>query len=240
MQPEARAQLRQARQSAGLSLRELGVRVGLSASLLSQIERGKSEPSVSSLYALVKELGISLDAVLGSSTPVAEPEKRRESSQTTQARPTHSPAIRPTERAHIEMTSGVHWEQLTRGFDPYADALLVTYAPGGKSSSDGTLMTHSGVEYAYLLEGELTLHIGFQRVVVRTGDSLRFESSQPHMYENKSREPARGVWFILGRGNGNQGLTNFTEHAGTELPSSAIDVLRAFGQPLSISDSGVA
>ena len=237
MQPEARAQLRQARQSAGLSLRELGVRVGLSASLLSQIERGKSEPSVSSLYALVKELGISLDAVLGS-TPVAGPELPSEPSSDAQIEGGNSPAIRPRERAHIEMTSGVHWEQLTRGSDPYADALLVTYAPGGKSSSDGTLMTHSGVEYAYLFEGELTLHLGFQRVVLRAGDSLRFESSQPHMYVNERQEPARGVWFVLGRGG--HGLTSFAEHDVTDVPSSAVDVLRIFGQPTSLSDSGVA
>ena len=64
MHPAARAQIRSARMSNGLSLRELGRRTGVTASLLSQIENGKSDPSVSTLTALVSELGLSLDAML--------------------------------------------------------------------------------------------------------------------------------------------------------------------------------
>src|SRR4051812_47652056 len=66
MHPGARAQIRSARRSNGLSLRELGRRTGVTASLLSQIENGKSDPSVSTLSALVSELGLSLDALLRS------------------------------------------------------------------------------------------------------------------------------------------------------------------------------
>ncbi len=66
MHPGARAQIRSARMSYGLSLRELGRRTGVTASLLSQIENGKSDPSVSTLSALVSELGLSLDALLRS------------------------------------------------------------------------------------------------------------------------------------------------------------------------------
>jgi quercetin dioxygenase-like cupin family protein/DNA-binding XRE family transcriptional regulator len=55
--------------SSGLSLRELGRRTGVTASLLSQIENGKSDPSVSTLSALVSELGLSLDALLRSEWP---------------------------------------------------------------------------------------------------------------------------------------------------------------------------
>src|ERR671911_272011 len=53
--------LREAREQEGLSLRELARRLELSASALSQIETGKSRPSVKTLYAIVSELGISLD-----------------------------------------------------------------------------------------------------------------------------------------------------------------------------------
>src|SRR6185312_15153712 len=64
MHPGARAQIRSARTRSGLSLRELGRRTGVTASLLSQIENGKSDPSVSTLFALVAELGLSMDALL--------------------------------------------------------------------------------------------------------------------------------------------------------------------------------
>lgn len=64
MHPQARQHIRRARVSSGLSLRELGRRTGVTASLLSQIETGKSAPSFSTLTALVAELGLSLDALV--------------------------------------------------------------------------------------------------------------------------------------------------------------------------------
>lgn len=64
MEPEARARLRTARTAAKLSVRELSRRVGISPSMLSQIENGHSEPSVATLYSLVSELSISFDQLL--------------------------------------------------------------------------------------------------------------------------------------------------------------------------------
>src|SRR3712207_5958874 len=100
MHAEARRRLREARLAAGLSLRDLGRRIGVSASLLSQIENGKSDPSVSSLYALVSELGLSLDALLA-----------RESAPHEQPPPPASPVLRLGQRRVLEMDSGVRWEQ---------------------------------------------------------------------------------------------------------------------------------
>src|SRR6201999_4283316 len=53
--------LRKHRQEAGMSLRALAREIGVSPSLISQIEHGKATPSVATLYAIVSELGISLD-----------------------------------------------------------------------------------------------------------------------------------------------------------------------------------
>src|ERR1700760_1453441 len=53
--------LRKHREEAGMSLRALAREVGVSPSLISQIEHGKATPSVATLYAIVSELGISLD-----------------------------------------------------------------------------------------------------------------------------------------------------------------------------------
>src|SRR5688572_5389369 len=69
------ARLRTRRQEAGLTLRELSRRIGMSASLVSQIETGKVQPSVPTLYALVAELGGSFDELLFGETaaPAVEP-----------------------------------------------------------------------------------------------------------------------------------------------------------------------
>src|SRR5690625_7293019 len=65
MDETARKRLKEARVNAGLSLRDLAAQTDISPSQLSQIERGKSEPSVSSLFKLVAALGISLAEVMG-------------------------------------------------------------------------------------------------------------------------------------------------------------------------------
>ena len=62
--PQIGERLRLRRQEQGLSLRDLAERVGVSPSLISQIERGRANPSVSTLYAIVAELDISLDELL--------------------------------------------------------------------------------------------------------------------------------------------------------------------------------
>ena len=69
--------LRQARQARGLSLRGLAEVLGVSPSLISQVETGRAKPSVNTLYALASELGISLDTLLFMDTqpPVAGPER---------------------------------------------------------------------------------------------------------------------------------------------------------------------
>ena len=212
MHADARRRLREARVAAGLSLRDLARRVGVSASLLSQIENGKSDPSVSSLYALVSELGLSLDALLaGDSGAPGVP-------------PAGSPVLRAGTRRVLEMDSGVRWEQLTTAPDGRVEAVLATYEPGGQSSSSGQLMTHAGVEFAYLIEGELTLELGFATHLLRAGDSLMFESSTPHLYRNLGSTPARGVWYVLDRA----GARTAGEPVGDPAHlSSAVQVLHA-------------
>ena len=64
--------LRAQREQLGLSLRELARRIGVSASLISQIERDKVNPSVSTLYALVRELGLGMGELF-STEPGAPP-----------------------------------------------------------------------------------------------------------------------------------------------------------------------
>ncbi|RMI33413.1 helix-turn-helix domain-containing protein [Nocardia stercoris] len=182
--------LRQARLERRLSLRGLAAAVSISASQLSQIETGRSQPSVSTLYALVTHLDVSLDELLGL-TP------GRSAGERTAATP--GVVQRADDNPILDMAGGVRWERLA--VDPHTDtdALLVTYEPGAASLSDRTLMRHRGIEYAYLLAGELTLLLDFDRQTITAGDSLCFDSTRPHLYLNEGTEPARGVWFVTGR-----------------------------------------
>lgn len=185
------ARVRQARQRKGMSLRSVANDLGLSASLISQVETGKTSPSVATLYSLAQLLGFSVDEMLGlASDPVSAPGAAPQA-------PT--PLQRKSDNAVIEMENGVRWERLAGGHPGPADSLLVSYQPGATSSIEGKLMQHAGLEYAYMLSGVLTLQLEFETYELHAGDSLHFDSVRPHLFVNHGDEPAQGVWFIVGR-----------------------------------------
>jgi transcriptional regulator with XRE-family HTH domain/quercetin dioxygenase-like cupin family protein len=207
--------IRDERLKRGMSLRALARAVGVSPSMISQIETAKSQPSVSTLYAITTALGMSVqDAFTEPAAATAEvaPEVTQrdaplaahgavltmlEALRSPRGGDRLGPLVRPAERPVLTLDSGVTWERL--GVLPGHDTefLLVTYAPGGSSSSTGELMRHPGSEFGLMLRGELLLTLGFDDMALRPGDSVSFDSTTPHRYRNDGVEPAVGVWFVI-------------------------------------------
>src|SRR5436853_5734738 len=98
------ARLREERERRGVSLRELARRVGVSPSLVSQIELDRVNPSVSTLYALVTELGMTMSDVFGDA-PQPAPRAIRDPDGSDDGLLT-----RPGRRRVINLESGVRWE----------------------------------------------------------------------------------------------------------------------------------
>lgn len=187
--------LRMERTRQGISQRALAQRLGLSPSLISQIETGRSKPSVSTLYSLVNELGLSLDRLFGDDeTPLGDGPVRF-AGETGEAQE----VVRPHERHVIELESGVRWERLTSDHEEGVDFLYVTYDVGGASSANGALMRHPGREYGHLLSGHLGVQIRFKEYLLEPGDSIAFDSTQPHRLWNAGDVPARALWYVVGR-----------------------------------------
>ncbi|MGH3348325.1 MAG: helix-turn-helix domain-containing protein [Nocardioides sp.] len=192
--------LRSIRERRELSLRELARRVNVSPSFVSQIELGRANPSVGTLYSLVTELGITLDDLMGDTTSEAGTGKVDTSAADGGAawRPVDEP-VQPAEgRKRVEM-SGVVWERLTHDHDPYVDFLHVEYAPGSSSCAPDQMMRHGGREYGHLLHGRLDVQVGFETHSLRPGDSIHFDSTTPHRLSNPYDETCTAVWFVLAR-----------------------------------------
>ena len=128
--------LRSAREKQELSLRELARRLEISASALSQIETGKSRPSVKTLYAIVSELGLSMDELFAAPAPEpaatpAEAPPRPEEGNGAAAESARGPVMqRGDSRASLALDSGITWERLTADHDPDVDFLMTTLPPG--------------------------------------------------------------------------------------------------------------
>jgi transcriptional regulator with XRE-family HTH domain len=204
------ARLREERDRLGLSLRELARRLEVSPSLVSQIETGKTQPSVRTLYAIVSELGVSLDDVFAPSGKVdghslPSPPRGSRGKPPTETERGLGPAKgqgrvqRAAERRAIDLGSGVHWERLTTWNDRDIDFLYTTYEAGGSSSADGSLMRHNGREFGVVLTGRLGVTVGFEDHVLDPGDSIAFDSSIPHRLHNDGGEVVTAIWVVLGR-----------------------------------------
>lgn len=206
MASELGLRLKASRTEKGLSLRSVAAEIGVSAALISQIELGHTQPSVSTLYALVTFFGISLDQVMG--LPASAPPSTAAEAPAPASLPAEgtgppggaAPAgllhhRSPGDRPALKIGNGVRWELVASAPDSFAEAVLVTYEPGASSSSDGSLMTHPGNEDAYLVAGELTLELEDSVVVIRAGDSFSFDSARPHRFQNTGPAPASGIWL---------------------------------------------
>ena len=190
--------LRLVRGSRQLSVRELARRVGCSASLISQIERGVSVPSVGVLYSLATELGSSLDYLLFGSgagpdadaAPAAMPDPQA-------AEPPPAIVQRGCDRRIIDLASGVRWERLTPHSEAMTDFLEVIYSPGGHSTDERRPLRHDGREYGLVISGTLTANVGFESYELGPRDSIAFDSSTPHEYLNKTGEIVRAIWVVV-------------------------------------------
>ena len=207
--PRVGERLREARQRRGVSVRSLARELGVSASLISQIETGKSQPSVSTLYAMTTALGISVEDVFASVPAGDAAAVGGGAAEAVGGLPGTvlaalgaargqrvGPVVRPGDRQVLQLDSGVTWERLGQLPHPHVDFLLITYEPGGSSSSESGLMRHGGSEYGYLLSGELVLTLGSEELRLGPGDAISFESTTPHRYRNDGLDPAVGVWFV--------------------------------------------
>jgi transcriptional regulator with XRE-family HTH domain/quercetin dioxygenase-like cupin family protein len=100
-------------------------------------------------------------------------------------------------RPHISLQHGVRWERLNPLPEPGAEFLEVTYAVGGGSQPDDQAIRHNGREYGLVLEGVLTVQIGFESYILQPTDSVAFDSTIPHRFWNSGDVPVRAVWFEL-------------------------------------------
>lgn len=217
--------LTERRRAIPMSMSELARKIGVSPSMISQIERGQTLPSVGTLFALAAALGVTVDAFL------AEPGRRQpdggeetEGQAAAGAVPGGSaeaaisdfgdpiaptlggPAreamylVRHDARASVPIRGGVTWERLTPRSLEDVEFLELNYAP--HAESDEQLYRHPGVEMVLVLEGRFEIHVGFEPYVLEEGDSILFPSSLPHRYVNPTDETSRAVTVILRDGVG--------------------------------------
>jgi transcriptional regulator with XRE-family HTH domain len=193
--------IRAARKARALTQEQLGLRVGVSPSLLSKIETGLGLPSTWTLRALAAELDLNIDG----SEQIAElPAENSASSNsfTPEYLVEQQIVFRHGSRPSFDLEGGTRVEKIPSPLlDSTAESLLITFSPYRSDLAEPALLRHEGIEIGYIIVGALTLRLGEQEMQLEAGDSVSFDSSVPHCYVNLGSIPATGLWTHVTQSN---------------------------------------
>jgi transcriptional regulator with XRE-family HTH domain len=201
--------IRRFRERKAMSQRELARRVGISSSALSQIESGKSHPSVNTLYEIVRQLGTTLDALWLTDPDPATGPVRGAAGVGGPAQVSASPAMPWTGSPsnaieflprRLQQLIVLEGEERMRRLGsltlPGVDCVTIEYAPRSTSPKEG-FSRHPGHEVNYLISGELEVEVGDQTFRVAAGDSLAFPSTEPHRISNGGDSVAEALTVFV-------------------------------------------
>ncbi len=167
------AVVRRTRQRMGLPVEALAERSGLSAGLISQLERGRGNPSLQTLSRLAAALGTSLVALLQSAQRHGEPVVRGDAR-----------LVLPEPDSEDDTSPRPVRELLTP--DPNLPLQVIrTVMPPG-FSNESRPFRHLGLESVHVLSGRLVVVLGETRHELDAGDTITYECSQAHWWANPS------------------------------------------------------
>lgn len=151
------------------TVEELAARAGISAGLISQLERGIGNPSFNTLMRLSRALGAPISSLF-------------------HGEPSGSAILRREERRQLTFSDGLRQELLVPGTATKL-GLVYTYVPPGYSNAN-TPMTHPGEEVFIVFRGAIEVVLGNRTLVLHEGDSIAFDATVPHAIANSFDEPA--------------------------------------------------
>jgi transcriptional regulator with XRE-family HTH domain len=167
--------LRALRKEQGLTLVQLGQQVGLSASYLSQIERSVTTPSLARLTTIARALDVEVRYFFEDdvSSPCV-------------VKLNHGKRLSGAADAIVELLSA---DPSDKKIQPYR----VVCQPGASRDQPPT---YPGEEFGFVLKGQLTVTVGEETFVLKAGDSIHYETLQPHSWRNEGDAECIAVWAV--------------------------------------------
>ena len=172
--------LRALREQSGLSQRALAAASSLSPNALSQIERGKVSPSVSTLNQLADALGVPITAFFGEENPRQQ-----------------IVFIKADQRTRVPFARGLMEGLGGEQFAGQVEAFYLTVEAGGNSGLHPVV--HRGYEFIFCLRGTLEYTVEGGVYQLEGGDSLLFAAHLHHHWRNPAHEVVNAVIVIMGQ-----------------------------------------
>lgn len=172
--------LRALRLKKKIGLVELGRHTGLSAAMLSKVERGKLYPTLPTLLRIALVFSVGLEYFF------SDDQKRRVLAIVRRAERKRFPE-RPGGRDISFYFESLDFAAVERKLNAYYAEFQPL--PPGKARPHH----HPGVEFLSVLRGKLEMRIGTEEHVLDSGDSIYFDSSVPHSYRRSSQKPCTAI-----------------------------------------------
>lgn len=166
------------RKSRNLTIKELANLINVTPSLLSQIEKGSANPSINTLKQISKALDIALFNFFINDNP------------------TDSLIVRKNNRRRIMFSEddSFTYELLTPISKGDIEFMIMKIPPNTSSSKD--LFNHKGEEVAYVIKGDVKLHLMNSVITLNSGDSVKIPQNSMHKWENDSLEECEVIFAV--------------------------------------------
>jgi transcriptional regulator with XRE-family HTH domain len=155
-----------------MTVEDLAERAGVSSGLVSQLERGRANPSLSNLQKLARALDVSLVSLISPAE-------------------SHRPSLYGVVRAGVRKQlvlprEGIVYELLTPDLNRKLE-MIRSVVPVDYDTS-AVPYQHEGEECVHVLRGRIEAGIGDERIVLEPGDSITYDASVPHWWRNVGGE----------------------------------------------------
>jgi transcriptional regulator with XRE-family HTH domain len=158
--------VRRLRTDRRLSLRELASTSGVSASLLSELERDRANPSIATLQRIAHSLGVSVFALLPEDTTAP-----------------NATVVRPEQRRKLVIQDGeLRYELLSPDTNRQMEVWMGRLGAGAEMGSESS--SHQSEEFILVLRGRMSFTLGGQTHELEEGSSIQYHGAIPHRIEN--------------------------------------------------------
>jgi len=177
--------IKKKREGLGLLVKELSSKIGMTPSLISQIERGKAFPSIVTLKKISDVLHTTVGELIGELDNLSQ-----------------HPLLKSTERRFVKKNkkgTSLHmlsYHDPSKQIEPYIIQFNIN------SNSKGIMTSnYPGQEFCYVLKGKFEAIVDKQKYELNDGDGFYFNSKQSHLFKNISGIDAEMLWIITPNNN---------------------------------------
>lgn len=172
--------IKKRRESLGLQVKELSQQIGVTSSLISQIERGKAYPSIVTIKKIANTLRTTVGELIGENEDLD-----------------HHPLLTSGERRFVKENKKGTSSYLLSHHDPTKriEPYLIHFK-GHADSEDIMTSNYPGQEFCFVLKGSFQVTINEERYNIKEGDGFYFNSNKRHLFTNVNNKEAELLWII--------------------------------------------